>query len=179
MGDRRAGGADLSGRARRWGVVLAAFTLMGMGFGAAYSFAAFFAAFQSEFGAARGHIALVFSLSALLWFSFGVPGGMLADRFGPRGVCLAGVLILAAGLALSALAPSLAALYATLGIGAGVGIGLTYVPSVAAARTRVGSRSRPWKIHSGGLCQCATAHGVCLLRRPKTSLDFASLRPSK
>ena len=65
-------------------VVLGAFTLMFMGFGAAYSFAAFFTAFQAEFGASRAHVSLVFSLSALLWFSFGVPGGMLADRFGPR-----------------------------------------------------------------------------------------------
>jgi MFS family permease len=117
-----------------WLVVLAAFTLMFMGFGAAYSFAAFFTAFQAEFGASRAHVALVFSLSALLWFSFGVPGGMLADRFGPRGVCLAGALILVAGLALSALAPSLAVLYATFSIGAGIGIGLTYVPSVAAVQ---------------------------------------------
>jgi MFS family permease len=136
VADHGAGGADLSGQARRWGVVLAAFTLMGMGFGAAYSFAAFFGAFQAEFGASRAHVSLVFSLSALLWFSFGVPGGMLADRFGPRGVCLAGALILAAGLALSALAPTLTLLYATFSIGAGIGIGLTYVPSVAAVQHR-------------------------------------------
>jgi MFS family permease len=134
VADHGAGGADLSGQGRRWVVVLAAFTLMGMGFGAAYSFAAFFTAFQSEFGASRAHVSLIFSLSALLWFSFGVPGGMLADRFGPRGVCLAGALILAAGLALSALAPSLVVLYATFSIGAGIGIGLTYVPSVAAVQ---------------------------------------------
>jgi MFS family permease len=124
----------LSGARTGWVVVLGAFTLMFMGFGAAYSFAAFFTAFQAEFGASRAHVSLVFSLSALLWFSFGVPGGMLADRFGPRGVCLAGAVILAAGLALSALAPSLALLYATFSIGAGVGIGLTYVPSVAAVQ---------------------------------------------
>jgi OFA family oxalate/formate antiporter-like MFS transporter len=117
-----------------WVVVASAFTLMFVGFGVAYSFAAFFTAFQAEFGASRAHVALVFSLSALLWFSFGVPGGMLADRFGPRGVCLAGAVILAAGLALSARAPSLAVLYGTFGIGAGVGIGLTYVPSVAAVQ---------------------------------------------
>jgi MFS family permease len=124
----------LSSARAGWGVVIAAFTLMFMGFGAAYSFAAFFSAFQAEFGASRAHISLVFSLSALLWFSFGVPGGMLADRFGPRGVCFAGALILAAGLALSALAPSLVLLYATFSIGAGIGIGLTYVPSVAAVQ---------------------------------------------
>ena len=85
-----------------WVVVLCAFGLMFTGFGIAYSFAAFFQAFQAEFGAPRAHVSLVFSLCALLWFSTGVPGGMLADRFGPRGVCLAGVVCLAAGPALAA-----------------------------------------------------------------------------
>lgn len=134
MADHRAGGAHLSGPGRRWGVVLAAFTLMFMGFGAAYSFSAFFPAFQAEFGASRAHVSLVFSLCALLWFSCGVPGGMLADRFGPRGVCLAGALSLTAGLALAAHATSLAALYGAFGIAVGVGIGLCYVPSVAAVQ---------------------------------------------
>jgi len=38
-----------------WVVVAAAFTLMFVGFTAAYSFAAFFTAFESEFGALHGH----------------------------------------------------------------------------------------------------------------------------
>jgi MFS family permease len=115
-------------------VVLAAFTLMFMGFGAAYSFSAFFPAFQAEFGASRANVSLVFSICALLWFSVGVPGGMLADRFGPRGVCLAGALFLAVGLAIAAHAQSLAVLYAAFGLAVGVGIGLSYVPSVAAVQ---------------------------------------------
>jgi MFS family permease len=107
---------------------------MFVGFGVAYSFAAFFKAFQAEFGASRAHVSLVFSLCALLWFSFGVPGGLLADRFGPRGVCLAGALSIAAGLAAAAHAQSLFVLYVTYSIGIGVGIGLSYVPSVAAVQ---------------------------------------------
>ena len=114
--------------------MFAAFILLFMGFGAAYSFAAFFAAFQAEFAASRAHVSLVFSLCALLWFSIGVPGGMLADRFGPRGVCLAGALALAAGMAGAALAPSLDILTLTYSIGMGVGIGLSYVPAVAAVQ---------------------------------------------
>src|SRR5215470_1575380 len=51
-----------------WVVVAAAFTLMTVGFAAAYSFAAFFSGFESEFGASRGHIALVFSVAAFIWF---------------------------------------------------------------------------------------------------------------
>jgi len=115
-------------------VVACAFTLTFVGFGVAYSFAAFFKAFQTEFGAPRAHISLVFSLCAMLWFSFGVPGGLLADRFGPRGVCLAGALAIAGGLAAAAHAPSLEILYVTYSVGIGVGIGLIYVPSVAAVQ---------------------------------------------
>ena len=117
-----------------WVVVLCAFTLMFVGFGAAYSFAAFFRAFESEFGASRAHVSLVFSLCAFLYFLLGAPGGMLADRYGTRNVALAGVVFLAAGLAAASYATSVEVLYATYSIGLGVGIGLTYVPSVGAVQ---------------------------------------------
>ena len=117
-----------------WVVVAAAFTLMFVGFGAAYSFAAFFTAFESEFGGSRGGIALVFSLAALAWFVCGAPGGVLADRFGPRRVALAGVACLSGALALAAAAGSVTALYVTYSIGIGVGVGLVYVPSVGAVQ---------------------------------------------
>lgn len=117
-----------------WVVVWCAFSLMFTGFGVAYSFAAFFQAFQAEFAAPRAHVSLIFSLCALLWFSIGVPGGLLADRFGPRGVCLAGVACLAAGPALAAQASSVEILYLTYSIGVGVGVGLSYVPSVGAVQ---------------------------------------------
>lgn len=117
-----------------WVVVLCAFTLMFVGFGAAYSFAAFFRAFESEFGASRAHVSLVFSLCAFLYFLLGAPGGMLADRYGTRIVALAGVGCLAAGLAAASFARSIEVLYATYSIGLGIGIGLTYVPSVGAVQ---------------------------------------------
>src|SRR3981189_238330 len=68
--------------AHGWVVVAAAFTLMFVGFGVAYSFAAFFTALQSELGASRAHVALVFSVAAFVWFVCGAPGGVLAGRFG-------------------------------------------------------------------------------------------------
>ncbi len=122
-----------------WVVVAAAFTLMLCGFGAAYSFAAFFGAFESEFGASRGGIALVFSLAALAWFVCGAPGGVLADRFGPRRVALAGVACLCGALALASVAGSVTALYVTYSIGVGVGVGLVYVPSVGAVQPWFGA----------------------------------------
>src|SRR5262245_28524646 len=107
---------------------------MFVGFGAAYSFAAFFRAFESEFGASRAHVSLVFSLCAFLYFLLGAPGGMLADRYGTRSVALAGVVFLAAGLAGASYAGSVAVLYVTYSVGLGIGIGLTYVPSVGAVQ---------------------------------------------
>ena len=115
-------------------MVAAAFTLMLVGFAAAYSFAAFFSALEGEFGASRGDIALVFSLCAFLWFSFGAPGGMLADRFGARRVAIAGVICLVVALAAASRAQSLGVLYAIYSIGIGVGVGLVYVPSVGAVQ---------------------------------------------
>src|SRR3954464_2112851 len=119
-----------------WAVVAAAFTLTTVGFAAAYSFAAFFSAFAAEFGASRAHIALVFSVAAFLWFLLGAPGGMAADRFGPRRVALAGVVCLVAGLWLASRAQSLAVLYASYSGGVGLGVGLVYVPSARAVRPR-------------------------------------------
>jgi MFS family permease len=117
-----------------WVVVAAAFTLMFVGFAAAYSFAAFFGAFAEEFGAARGDIALVFSVAAFLWFLLGAPGGMLADRFGARRVAAAGVACLVVALWLASRATSIEMLYASYSIGLGLGVGLVYVPSVGAVQ---------------------------------------------
>jgi len=115
-------------------MVAAAFTLMFLGFAAAYSFAAFFTAFQSEFGAARADVALVFSAAAFLWFLSGAPGGALADRFGARRVALVGVLFLAGAPWLASQAGSVTMLYVTYSIGLGLGVGLVYVPSVGAVQ---------------------------------------------
>jgi MFS family permease len=134
VADHRARRALLKPGAYGWVVVAAAFTLMFVGFGAAYSFAAFFTAFETEFGASRGDIALVFSVAAFVWFVSGAPAGMLADRYGARPVCIAGTACLAAALWIASVAPSLELLYATYSIGLGLGVGLVYVPSIAAVQ---------------------------------------------
>ena len=117
-----------------WVVVAAAFTLMLVGFTAAYSFAAFFGALEAEFGAARGDIALVFSVASFLWFLLGAPAGVLADRHGVRRVALIGITCLALVLWLASRAESLGMLYLTYSIGIGLGVGLTYVPSIGAVQ---------------------------------------------
>src|SRR5260370_15206433 len=90
-----------------WWVVAGAFLCMVTGFAVAYSFAAFFGALESEFGARRSETSLVFSISAFLYFQLGFPAGLIADRIGPRPVVLGGLLLVAIGLVAAAQAGSL------------------------------------------------------------------------
>ncbi|MEO7405267.1 MAG: MFS transporter, partial [Burkholderiales bacterium] len=115
-----------------WVVVGAVHLALFVIFGVAYSFAAFFGAFEAEFHASRGDIALVFSLSGFLYFMVGAIAGPIADRFGPRRVALVGMAILAVSLALASRAPNVTTLYLTYGIGVGLGVGCVYVPAVGA-----------------------------------------------
>ena len=112
-------------------MVFGAFLCVAVIFGVAYSFAAFFRSFGAEFAADRADVSLVFGLSGLLYFLLGAGAGMLADRFGPRLVCSAGMAVIAAGLLASSFAQSMAAIYVAWGGGLGIGIGLVYAPSIA------------------------------------------------
>ena len=81
-----------------WWVVAGAFLCMMTGFAVAYSFAAFFGALESEFGARRGETSLVFSISAFLYFLLGLPAGLIADRTRAAPLVVGGLLLISLGL---------------------------------------------------------------------------------
>ncbi len=117
-----------------WWVVAGAFLCMFVGYAVAYSFAAFFSPLEAEFGARRGETSLVFSIAAFLNFLLGFPGGLIADRTGPRPLVIGGLALVATGLLVAAGATALWQVYLGYGLGVGVGVGLSYVPSIAAVQ---------------------------------------------
>ena len=121
-------------------------------FGVAYSFAAFFESFATEFAAQRADVSLVFGLSGLIYFVLGAFGGMLADRFGPRFVCCAGMFCIAGGLFATSLAHSMATVYLAYGVGIGVGIALVYTPSIGCVQ--------PWFTRRRGLASGIASAGI-------------------
>lgn len=135
-----------------WIVVWAAFIGLGMIFGTAYSFAAFFDSFAREFDAQRADVALVFGLSGLLYFVLGAVGGALSDRFGPRITTTVGMAIIAAALVAASLADSLLAVYAFYGAGVGLGIALVYTPTMGAVQ--------PWFVRHRGLASGLSSAGI-------------------
>ena len=135
-----------------WIVVAAVHAALFVIFGVAYSFAAFFSAFQAEFGASRGDVSLIFSICGFLYFFFGAFAGQLADRIGPRRLALTGMAILAGGLFYASRATSLPGLYIAYGVGIGLGVGLVYVPAVSAVQ--------PWFARRRGLASGISAAGI-------------------
>lgn len=114
-----------------WVTVGAAFVAMGVVFGIAYSFGAFFAPMAEEFGAGSGATSAVFSITAFCWFVLGSVSGRAADRYGPRPVLLVGAAALLVGLSLTAMVDQLWLGYLTYGLGVGIAVACGYVPMVA------------------------------------------------
>jgi MFS family permease len=135
-----------------WVVVWACFTALAVIFGVSYSFAAFFASLTRDFQADRADVSLVFGLSGLVYFIGGAGGGLLADRYGPRLVCSAGMVLIAGGLLVSSLAQSMLMVYAGYGLGIGLGIALVYTPSIACVQ--------PWFTRRRGLAAGIASAGI-------------------
>ena len=135
-----------------WIVVGAAFVVMFLGFGAAYSFGAFFKALQDEFSADRAEISLVFSLSIFLMFLVGALAGPAADRLGPRRVIAAGMVLIGVGLLIASRATALWQLYIIYGLTIGLGVGFSYVPAVGTVQR--------WFVRRRGLASGLAVSGI-------------------
>ena len=137
---------------RAWVVVWATLVCLAVIFGVSYSFAAFFENFAKEFAAQRADVSWIFGLCGLVYFVLGAGGGMLADRWGPRMVCMTGMVFIAMGLFLTSLAQSLTTVYLSYGLLVGLGIALVYTPSIACVQ--------PWFNKRRGLASGIASAGV-------------------
>ncbi len=114
-----------------WIAAVAVALVNGMAFGTAYTFGTFFDSMAAEFGAERGATALLFGITLLFFFGFGVVSGPLSDRFGHHRLLLVGGSLFVGGLALTSQVDSLLAGYITYGVGVGVGAGCFVAPLTA------------------------------------------------
>ena len=137
---------------RAWVVVWATFVCLAVIFGVSYSFAAFFENFAKEFAAQRADVSWIFGLCGLVYFVLGAGGGMLADRWGPRLICMTGMVFIAMGLFLTSLAQSLTTVYLSYGLLVGLGIAFVYTPAIASVQ--------PWFNKRRGLASGIASSGV-------------------
>lgn len=135
-----------------WVIVWATFVCLALIFGVSYSFAAFFENFAQEFAAQRADVSWIFGLCGLVYFVLGALGGLLADRWGPRVVCMLGMVLISAGLFWTSFAQSLSSIYISYGVLVGLGIAFVYTPSIAAVQ--------PWFTKQRGLASGIASSGV-------------------
>jgi MFS family permease len=117
-----------------WLVVAGAFAVTFVGFGSAYTFSAFIDPLQRDFAASRGSVSLVFSLAGFLYFGLGIISGPMADRWGSRRLAVLGMIQIGLGLAVASIATDLTQVYASYGLGVGLGVGCSYVPALGAVQ---------------------------------------------
>ena len=111
-------------------MVAASFAVLTLTFGVTYSFPAFFDALSREFPGSRGNIALIFALSACLFFVVGAAAGPIADRIGARLSVTLGLVLISIGVIAASFGQSLWQVLAAYGLGVGFGVGFAYVPAV-------------------------------------------------
>ncbi len=116
---------------RAWGVVLGAFLVTMVGYGAIYSYAAFADDIAAGFGASRAAISFVYALSGGACFLVSALTGALADRIGTRVLAAVGMLLVGLGFLVAAAANTLLEVYLGYGLLVGLGTGCAYVPAMA------------------------------------------------
>jgi MFS family permease len=153
-----------------WAVVTGTFFVVLIGFGIAYSFAAFFDSLKRDFDASRGDVSLVFAITGFLYFSLGAISGPIADRIGPRRVVIFGIFLMVVGLALASRAQALWQVYLTYSLGVGLGVGFVYVPAIGAVQR--------WFVRKRGAASgfAVTGIGVGTLAMPLLATGLIDLQ---
>ena len=144
---------------RGWLVVIGAFLVMLVGYGAAYSYAAYADALAASFGADHVAFSLVYGLCGFMSFAVGGLSGPLADRVGPRPLAAAGMAMVALGLLTAAAARTLTEIMLCYGLLIGLGIGFSLVPAVAAVQRWFSA----WRGLASGLAATGIGVGTALV----------------
>jgi hypothetical protein len=124
-------------------------------------------------------VALVFSLAGFLYVALGIVSGPLADRWGARRLCIAGMLLVGAGLALASVARNIVEVYAAYGLGVGLGVGLAYVPAVGAVPSMVRSARARRPFSLGDTTRPPSPSSGTTFTAPRPSNSAASLARQK
>ncbi|XP_053404937.1 monocarboxylate transporter 13-like [Mercenaria mercenaria] len=113
-----------------WIVVAGAFCSHVITFGIIYSFGILFLSLEENFDGTKSEIAWIPSLTSGSLHSSGLLASILVNRFGCRVVTLIGAITCSIGYILSIFATNIYCLYVTMGLIAGCGFGMVFMPAV-------------------------------------------------
>jgi len=149
-----------------WFVVLGAFFVNVLCDGTCFSFAIFLDDLQNHFDEAESTIAWVGSSLVGCYLLIGPCAGALADKFGCRVVCMAGAFVASAAIILSIFSPNVYVLIVLYGVMGGVGMGLSYLPSIVI----VGLYFEKRRATATGISVCGSGVGCFVIAPLMTTL---------
>lgn len=142
-----------------WRMAGAAFAAGFVVFGVVYSFGVFLEPISADLGSGHTATSALYAISSSAFYFLGPATGWISDRTGPRVIAAIGALIMAAGLAATALVASIEAAYVTYGLGVGIGAACTYVPTFAV----VGGWFDRWRTRALSIAVAGTGLGMLVL----------------
>ncbi|XP_075992589.1 monocarboxylate transporter 1 [Anticarsia gemmatalis] len=113
-----------------WMVVFASFMIHIVTDGMTYSFGVFYAEFLTYFNEGKGKTAWIISILVGVTLSSGPISSSFVNRWGCQRVTVAGALLSSTCVVASAFAGNVMTLIFTIGVGAGFGFGLIYLPAI-------------------------------------------------
>ena len=113
-----------------WVIVASIFFNAFLSFGVVYSIGIFFEVLIRDLGCSPSEMSIVASIAFSLQCFLGPIVSILLQRFGSRCLSVAGALLTSLSFITSAFAPNVVFLYFSLGILAGTGLALLYLPSI-------------------------------------------------
>lgn len=116
--------------AGRWGVVISGVVIL-MCLGVAYSWGVFLLPIELETGWGRAKISFAVSVLLLVFSVFMPIGGFLEKKLGPRKTASLGGALVGMGWFLASFAKEPLILFLCYGVIAGIGTGLSYMPSIS------------------------------------------------
>lgn len=113
-----------------WMVVFASFMIHVLADGFTYTFGIYFVHLMLYYKASAAATSWIASILVGVTLGSGPIAGMLVNKFGCRVVTIIGALLASIALFVSIWAPNVETLYVTIGLGAGLGFGLIYLPAI-------------------------------------------------
>lgn len=136
-----------------WFIVIGAFLIMGINYGARYCFGVFLKPMTEDLALPRSAISLAATINILLYAAGAIFVGRMLDRIAPRWIITAGAGLAACGYILTGFVNSSLGLYITYGLMVGLG---TTGMGVVTCTSSVGK----WFIRKRGLAIGVTSMGI-------------------
>jgi len=142
-----------------WPVVHGAAVVNFTCFGCAYAMAVFFPFLREGLSFEPWELTSLFSLVGGIYFGVGALSGRLTDRFGARPLVVTGMVVMFVCLLFASQARSPVEFAVAYLVGIGLGVGLTYVPGLAAVQTHAPAHASL----AGGLASSGIGVGIMVV----------------